>query len=199
MNHTISGATIWFTGLPSAGKSTLATGLAAMLSGPVEVLDGDVLRADFFPELGFSPAERNENVRRTGRMALMLARHGVTVLVSVIAPYRESREWVRTLHERAGIRYAEVWVDASLDVCMERDVKGLYAKARSGLLIGMTGLDDPYEPPTPADLHLRTDRASVPDCLSLLHAFVDGEASLAAYVVMDQERPGMDCTDDRDC
>ncbi|HEY0804910.1 MAG TPA: adenylyl-sulfate kinase [Pseudonocardiaceae bacterium] len=175
-----AGRTLWFTGLPSSGKSTLAAELAAQLGGYVRVLDGDVLRSNFFPELGFSRADRIENVRRTGRLAVMLAEHGVTVLVPVIAPYRVAREWVRQLHADAGIRYAEVWVDAPLPVCVARDVKGLYAKAQRGELRGLTGLDDPYESPVDAELHLRTDLMSIQDCMGRLRELfgaVDGDTS----------------------
>jgi adenylylsulfate kinase len=167
-----SGCTLWFTGLPSSGKSTLASLFANELSRPVEILDGDMLRAQFFPELGFSKADRIENVRRAGRLALILARHGVTVLVPVIAPYQAARDWVRRLHSDAGVRYAEVWVDAPLDVCIARDVKGLYAKARRGELHGVTGIDDPYERPHRVELHLRTDLACPRECVAQLHRFV---------------------------
>jgi adenylylsulfate kinase len=164
-----SGCTLWFTGLPSSGKSTLASLFARELNRPVEILDGDTLRAQFFPELGFSKADRIENVRRAGRLALMLARHGVTVLVPIIAPYQAARDWVRRLHSDAGVRYAEIWVDAPLDVCVARDVKGLYAKARRGELQGVTGMDDPYEQPYGAELHLRTDLACPRECVGRLH------------------------------
>ncbi|MCP3798463.1 adenylyl-sulfate kinase [Allokutzneria sp. A3M-2-11 16] len=171
------GRTIWFTGLPSSGKSTLAASFATELRRPVEVLDGDVLRTCFFPELGFSETDRKENVRRAGRLALMLARHGVTVLVPVIAPYRASRHWVRQLHADAGVGYAEVWVDASPEVCASRDAKGLYRRARLGELSGLTGVDAPYETPERPELRLRTDRLSIRDCL-------------AALRVLDVEEPG---------
>ncbi|CAM3823145.1 adenylyl-sulfate kinase [Kibdelosporangium persicum] len=168
-----TGCTLWFTGLPSSGKSTLATELAARLGHRAEVLDGDLLRKDFFPELGFSRADRIENVRRAGRLAAMLAAHGVVVVVPVIAPYRSARQWVRQLHIDAGLRYAEVWVDAPVEVCAHRDVKGLYAKARRGELRGLTGIDDPYEPPDAAELHLRTDHTTVLECLAELRQLVD--------------------------
>lgn len=167
-----TGKTVWFTGVPSSGKSTLAATLATQLPGPVQVLDGDVLRSQFFPELGFSQADRMENVRRTGRLALMLAQHGVTTLVPVISPYRAARDWVRQLHADAGQTYLEIWVDAPLAVCEERDVKGLYARARRGEVRGLTGLDDPYEDPIEAELRLRTDQFGMDECLRLLHTLL---------------------------
>lgn len=172
---TVHGATVWLTGLPSAGKSTLA-GLAADAMGGarlVEVLDGDAVRRTFFPELGFSRADREENVHRIGRLALLLARNGVTVLVAVIAPYRGARDRVRRLHSDAGVPYTEVWVDAPLATCAERDVKGLYAMAGRGELHGLTGVDDPYEPPAAPELHLRTDRQDAAGCAGALCTHVE--------------------------
>ncbi|MDA3647999.1 adenylyl-sulfate kinase [Saccharopolyspora indica] len=172
----MSGITTWLTGLPSSGKSTIAAAVAAELgrTHPVEVLDGDVLRREFFPELGFSRADREENVRRAGRLALTLAGHGVHVLVPVIAPYRDSRDWVRARHAERGVRFAEVHVDAPLTVCQHRDVKGLYAKADRGELTGLTGVDDPYEAPPAPELRLRTNELSLPDCVSTVLDLVLG-------------------------
>ncbi|WP_433261796.1 adenylyl-sulfate kinase [Actinosynnema sp. CS-041913] len=170
------GATVWLTGLPSAGKSTLAGALADRLaeSRRVEVLDGDVIRRQLFPELGFSKEHRAENVRRTGLVARLLAGHGAVVITPVIAPYRAAREAVRKDHETFGLRYLEVFVDAAPEICAERDVKGLYARAKRGEITGLTGFDDPYEPPLQPDLHLRTDRLSVADCLDRMVALVTG-------------------------
>lgn len=168
----MTGCTLWFTGLPSSGKSTLALLLARELGPATEVLDGDVLRAQFFPELGFGKSDRIENVQRAGRLAVMLARHGVTVLVPMIAPYEFARTWVRRLHAEAGVRYAEVWVDAPAEVCAARDVKGLFARAKRGELHGLTGFDDPYEPPPDAELRLRTDLIGPRECLSRLQLLV---------------------------
>lgn len=155
------GATIWLTGLPSAGKSTLARELAAVLPARtprVEILDGDEIRANLSPELGFSRADRIENVRRIGWLAQLLARNGVTVLVPVIAPYVESRELVRKLHEMADTPYFEIHVATALGLCVQRDVKGLYARQAHGEIKGLTGVDDPYE--EPAGPELRVDTAS---------------------------------------
>lgn len=170
------GATIWLTGLPSSGKSTLAGALAARLAGthPVEVLDGDVVRRQLFPELGFSKDDRAENVRRTGLVARLLAGHGAIVITPVIAPYRAAREAVRKDHEEHGLRYLEVFVDAAPEVCATRDVKGLYARAKKGEITGLTGFDDPYETPIQPELHLRTDELSVDACVERMVALLDG-------------------------
>ena len=153
------GATVWFTGLPSAGKSTIAHGLAGVLRShglPVQVLDGDEVRPHLSADLGYSKDARDVNVRRIGWVARLLASHGVVVLVPVIAPYAAARSAVRADHEAAGVRFAEVYVSTPLEVAEARDVKGLYGKARRGEITGMTGLDDPYEQPERPDLVLDT-------------------------------------------
>jgi adenylylsulfate kinase len=161
------GATVWFTGLPSAGKSTLADGLRARLTAaglPVQLLDGDAMRASLCRDLGYSREDRIENVRRIGHVASTLAADGVVVLCPVIAPYRSARRQVRALH---GGRFFEVYVATPLEVCRRRDLKGLYAKQAAGLLHGLTGVDDPYEPPEQPELVLPTDD-SVEDSLDRL-------------------------------
>jgi adenylylsulfate kinase len=153
------GATVWLTGLPSAGKSTIAHALAAELAAAgtrVQVLDGDEVRPYLSTELGFSKAHRDLNVTRIGYVARLLASHGVVVLVPVIAPYAATRDQVRADHTSHGVPYAEVHVATSLAVAESRDVKGLYAKARKGELSGLTGLDDPYEPPADPELVIDT-------------------------------------------
>ncbi|HKF00427.1 MAG TPA: adenylyl-sulfate kinase [Actinomycetes bacterium] len=165
------GVTVWFTGLPSAGKTTVANLVAEGLRErevPVEVLDGDVVRTHLSKGLGFSKADRDENIRRIGFVAGLLTRHGVTVLVSAISPYRAVRDEVRA----AIGSFVEVHVDASLDACRARDVKGLYARQARGELRGLTGVDDPYEPPLAPELVLRTEdeppQASAGRVLALL-------------------------------
>ncbi len=156
---TRQGATLWFTGLPSAGKSTIAHALADRLRAegrPVQVLDGDEVRPHLSAGLGFTRGDRDINVRRIGWVARLLASHGVTVLVPVIAPYADARQAVRDDHATTGVAFGEVFVSTSLELAESRDVKGLYAKARRGELTGMTGVDDPYEQPTSADLVLDT-------------------------------------------
>lgn len=170
---TRTGATVWLTGLPSAGKSTVAHGLAHRLASAgisVEVLDGDQVRPHLSAGLGFSREDRDTNVRRIGWVAGLLARHGVTVLVPVIAPYAATREAVRRQHETDGLPYVEVHVATSLAAARRRDVKGLYARAAAGELRGLTGVDDPYEPPPVPDVVLHTEHRSVDETVTALHA-----------------------------
>jgi adenylylsulfate kinase len=153
------GATVWLTGLPSAGKTTIARALADRLTGlghRVEVLDGDEIRTFLSAGLGFSAEDRDTNVRRIGFVAELLASHGVKTLVPVIAPYAHSREAVRKRHQEAGTGYLEVHVATPLDICSARDVKGLYAQQAAGDLTGLTGVDDPYETPEDPDLRIDT-------------------------------------------
>ncbi|WBQ07603.1 adenylyl-sulfate kinase [Kribbella sp. CA-293567] len=155
----VPGCTVWLTGLPSAGKSTVAEGVSDALRArnrAVQVLDGDQVRHQL-GDLPFDRAGRDLNVRRIGWLAAMLARHGVTVLVAAIAPYRDTRDSVRALHQREALPFVEVHVAAPLKVCADRDVKGLYAKQRAGVISKLSGVDDPYEEPLTPDLILRTD------------------------------------------
>src|SRR5918998_6913842 len=129
-----AGATIWFTGLPSSGKSTVAAAVEAKLLAeghPAYVLDGDNLRHGLNGNLGFSPEDRRENVRRTAEVAALMADAGVTVLVSLVSPYRADRAAARAVHERVGLPFLEVWVSTPLEECERRDPKGLYARARA--------------------------------------------------------------------
>jgi bifunctional enzyme CysN/CysC len=148
-----SGATIWMTGLSGSGKSTIATAVEHSLvsSGRAAfMLDGDNLRHGINSNLGFSPEDRAENVRRTGEIAKTLAEAGTIAVVSLVSPYQADRDRVRAIHEEAGIPFFEVHVDTSLEVCEERDPKGLYAKARAGEITDLTGVGSPYEePPSP--------------------------------------------------
>ncbi len=155
--HGLSGSTIWFTGLSGSGKSTIANAVAEGLlerDRPAYVLDGDNLRHGLSVGLGFSAEDRAENVRRIGEVARLMADAGLVVLVPVISPYRSGRDRVRAQHIEAGLRFIEVHVDTPLHVCERRDPKGLYARARAGTLSGMTGIDDPYEPPVSAEIVL---------------------------------------------
>lgn len=151
---------MWFTGLSSAGKTTISKGVYERMiaSGRrVELLDGDEVRRHLSKDLGFTKQDRDENIRRIGSLAANLNSSGVVALVSVISPYRAVRDEVRS---RIG-NFVEVYVNAPLEVCESRDVKGLYRKARAGELHGFTGIDDPYEHPIAPDLECRTDRESV--------------------------------------
>ncbi|MFD5325792.1 adenylyl-sulfate kinase [Streptomyces sp. NPDC127092] len=169
------GGTVWLTGLPSAGKTTLARGLADRLRAEghrVQVLDGDEVRAALSAELGFSKEDRDTNVRRIGYVAGLLAAHGVTVLVPVIAPYAVSRAAVRERHAALGVPYVEVHVATPVELCADRDVKGLYARQAAGELQGLTGVDDPYEAPVDPDLRLATEDRTVEESVRLLRALL---------------------------
>jgi adenylylsulfate kinase len=169
------GGTVWLSGLPSAGKTTIALGLADELRAEghrVQVLDGDELRTALSAGLGFSKEDRDTNVRRIGYVAELLATHGVTVLVPVIAPYAMSRAAVRQRHDEHGVAYLEVHVATPVEVCASRDVKGLYAKQAAGDLSGLTGVDDPYEPPVDPDLRIHTQEQAVDESIRQLRALL---------------------------
>jgi len=152
------GAVVWFTGLSGSGKSTVAVEVEARLvaAGRMAVLlDGDNLRHGLNADLGFSDDDRAENIRRVGEVALLFAEAGAVALVPVISPFRASRNAVRHLVERNDLTFVEVFVDTPIELCEQRDPKGLYAKARAGDLPGFTGIDSPYEPPLAPELALR--------------------------------------------
>jgi len=172
-----AGSTLWLTGLPSAGKTTLAFALADQLRAQghdVEILDGDEIRTYLSAGLGFSRGDRDTHVKRIGFVAELLARHGVLVLVPVIAPYAETRAEVRALHDEHGTGYLEVHLSTPLDVCSDRDVKGLYAKAARGELQHMTGVDDPYEVPSDPDLRIDTSTTDLPSSVARLVELLAG-------------------------
>ncbi len=159
MRRLPKGFTVWFTGLPSAGKSTLAEILARELRERglgVEVLDGDVVRQHLCRGLGFSKEDRDENIRRIGFVCGLLTKHGATAIAAAISPYRAIRDEVRA---SVG-NFVEVYVKASVEACMQRDVKGLYKKALAGEIKGFTGVDDPYEPPLKPELIIETETES---------------------------------------
>ncbi|MEV4971915.1 adenylyl-sulfate kinase [Streptomyces scopuliridis] len=169
------GATVWLTGLPSAGKTTIANALADRLRAEghrVEVLDGDEIREFLSAGLGFSREDRHTNVQRIGFVAELLASNGVKALVPVIAPYADSREAVRKRHQAEGTGYLEVHVATPVEVCSVRDVKGLYAKQAAGEISGLTGVDDPYEAPDSPDLRIESHTQSVPESAAALHALL---------------------------
>ncbi len=166
------GLTVWFTGLPSSGKTTLARAVEKRLLDEghrVEVLDGDVVRTHLTKGLGFTREDRDENVRRIGFVAHLLSRNGVIVLCSVISPYRSVRDELRELHQE---RFVEVHVSTGLEVCSERDVKGLYAKQRAGEISGLTGVDDPYEPPLAPEVTIPTQELTVDQATDLVVAAI---------------------------
>ncbi len=168
------GATVWFTGLPASGKSTVARELVqALAERGVNAyrLDGDNLRHGLCGDLGFDHASREENIRRAAEVARLMADAGVVVVVSLVSPYRASRAMVRQLHSDAGLPFLEVWVSTPLEECERRDPKGLYARARRGELANMTGIDDPYEEPESPEIEVTMEmgaRAGVEAVLTAL-------------------------------
>ena len=164
--------TFWFTGLSGAGKSTLAAELGAVLAERDQrwhILDGDAMRTGLCSDLGFSDADRAENVRRIAEAARLLNDAGVHAIVAVISPYRVHRDAARRIV--GADRFLEIHVDTGLATCIERDPKGLYAKARAGRLPNFTGISAVYERPTAADLVIRTEAHSIVDCRAILEGF----------------------------
>ena len=167
----VAAPVLWFTGLSGSGKSTIATRVHQELVGrgiAVEYIDGDALR-EVFPNTGFTRAEREEHLRRTGYMASRLAAHGVTVVASFVSPYRESRDFIRRLCRD----FREIYVATPLEECERRDVKGLYARARRGEIRNFTGIDDPFEPPERPELTLDTRALNVEQCVNKVLALVE--------------------------
>lgn len=172
---TETGATVWLTGLPSAGKTTIARALAERLRGDghrAELLDGDEIREFLSAGLGFSREDRHTNVQRIGFVAELLASNGTIALVPVIAPYADGRNAVRKRHEAEGTAYLEVHVATPVQVCSERDVKGLYAKQAAGEISGLTGVDDPYEAPEDPDLRIEAHIQTVQESAAAVHGLL---------------------------
>lgn len=168
-----AGATVWLTGLSGSGKSTVAVELERLLldgDRPAYLLDGDNLRQGLNGDLGFSAADRDENVRRVAQVARLFADAGMVAIVPLISPYRAARELARQLHDAAGLRFIEVFVDTPLDECERRDPKGLYARARAGEITGMTGIDDPYEPPETPELRFVPADGSAAEVAAIVRA-----------------------------
>jgi adenylylsulfate kinase len=168
------GLIVWFTGLSGAGKTTLSAALEQRLfraNRQVYLLDGDILRAGLCRDLGYSAADRQENIRRAGELACTLAGNGLIVLAAFISPFRLQRDTIRAAAPPG--KFIEVFVNAPLDACETRDVKGLYKKARSNQISEFTGISSPYEPPLAPELELHTDRDSIETCLQKLIAIVE--------------------------
>jgi adenylylsulfate kinase len=154
------GFCLWFTGLSGSGKTTITTHLVKELrrrGSKLEVLDGDIVRENLSKGLGFSKEDRDTNIRRIAFVADLLSRNDVPVITAAISPYREIRDEAR---KKMGERFIEIYTEAPLEVCEERDVKGLYAKARAGEIKEFTGISDPYEPPENPELLIETDKQS---------------------------------------
>jgi adenylylsulfate kinase len=170
----VKGITLWMTGLSGSGKSTISVALehALVTMQPkayfVYRLDGDNLRFGLNRDLGFSAEDRKENVRRVAETAKLFAEAGAIVIAGLISPYAKDRAYAREVHQNASLPFMEVFVDAPLAAAESRDPKGLYKKAREGKIKGFTGIDAPYEAPTNAEVHLRTDKNSVPQSVNAI-------------------------------
>ena len=166
-----AGMTLWFTGLSGSGKSSIAVEVEKQLIAtgrPAYLLDGDNLRFGLNVDLGFSADDRDENVRRVAHVARLFADAGVIALVPLVSPYRAARRLARELHVAADLPFAEVFVDTPLEICEARDPKGLYRKARAGEITGMTGIDDPYEPPRDPEHRVTPDDGSAAEIAAKL-------------------------------
>jgi adenylylsulfate kinase len=168
------GFCLWFTGLSGSGKTTITTHLVKELrrrGSKLEVLDGDIVRENLSKGLGFSKEDRDTNIRRIAFVADLLSRNGVPVITAAISPYRDIRDEAR---KKMGERFIEVYTQAPLEVCEERDVKGLYAKARAGEIKEFTGISDPYEPPENAELVIETDKQSPEESAQQILDYLEG-------------------------
>jgi adenylyl-sulfate kinase len=178
-----AGTIIWLTGLSGSGKTTIATELQSIVrrgGKAVCVLDGDELRRGVSSDLGFSPADRAENVRRVAEIARLMARAGLIVIVALISPFRQDRQKAREIACAGGVEFIEVFLDCPLAICEQRDPKGLYRKARAGELAAFTGVDAAYEAPQNAGIVLRTDTESARESISRLVAHLRGSLGLEA-------------------
>jgi adenylylsulfate kinase len=177
------GCTIWFTGLSACGKSTIAVALEQVLiqrGHAAYVLDGDNIRFGLNKNLGFSAADREENIRRIGEVAKLFADAGLITITSFISPYRKDRDGARKLHEEAKLGFIECHVDTPIEICEERDPKGLYKKARAGEIKGFTGIDDPYEAPERPELVVRAGEKSVSECVAQVLEHLEEKGYLSA-------------------
>lgn len=169
------GAVVWLTGLSGSGKSTMAVGLDAWLGErrrPAFILDGDNVRHGLCRDLGFSDADRAENIRRTGEVGKLMAEAGLISICALISPFAAERQRVRESYLAAGVPFAEVFINAPLTVCEARDPRGLYRRARAGEIKGFTGIDSAYEPPTKPELDLRTDQNPPERSVQILGEFI---------------------------
>lgn len=173
------GFTIWFTGLSAAGKSTLAvaTEMALFERGMhTFILDGDNIRHGLNRNLGFSPEDREENIRRIGEVSKLFSDCGIITLTAFISPYREDRRRARALHGKDV--FIEIFVDCPLQICEKRDPKGVYMKARQGLITSFTGISAPYEAPENPEIHLSTDQSSIEECVLTIMGYLEGRGHI---------------------
>ena len=176
------GCTLWFTGLPCSGKSTLAELLAAELKRRgrgVEIMDGDEVRKHLTKGLGFSREDRDENIRRIGYVCRLLSRNGAIAIAAAISPFRAIRDEVRAAHEAA---FIEIFVDTPLEVCIQRDVKGMYKKAIAGEMKNFTGISDPYEPPENPEIVVHTAKENARQSTAQILTALEQRGLLAAAV-----------------
>jgi adenylylsulfate kinase len=180
-----SGFTVWLTGLPCAGKSTLAIGIGQEFvrrSRRVEILDADVLRSTLCRGLGFAKSDRDENIARIGWVCGTLNRHGVIAVAAAVSPYREARQRLRDSIPS----FLEIFVKTPLSVCIERDVKGMYARALSGQISLFTGIDDPYEEPLNPNMVIETTKLTVEECVDSVFKYLERQELVAALGPSDE-------------
>ena len=169
------GATVWLTGLSGSGKSTVAVELEKQLVAagrPAYLLDGDNIRQGLNGDLGFSADDRDENVRRVAHVARLMADAGIVAVVPLISPYRTARDFAREVHAAATVPFYEVFVDTPLEICEQRDPKGLYRRARDGEITGMTGIDEPYEAPADPEFRFTPDDGEAADMAAAIAAVI---------------------------
>jgi 3'-phosphoadenosine 5'-phosphosulfate synthase len=184
-HKSLSGATYWFTGLSGAGKSTLSEALKKAIDGltadptKVFILDGDIIRTGLNKGLGFSPEDRSENIRRISEVSKLFNMAGVIVFVAFISPYSKDRDFAKNLHKESGLKFFECHISASLEVCEGRDVKGLYKKARAGIIPVFTGISDPYEAPASPELEVNTGAQTLAESTSFVLKHMEDQGILA--------------------
>lgn len=169
------GATVWLTGLSASGKSTIACALEQLLLQKglsAYRLDGDNIRFGLNKDLGFSESDRNENIRRISEVSKLFADSCTISITSFISPYRIDRDKARELHKESGLKFIEVFVDVPIEIAEQRDPKGLYKKAREGIIKDFTGISAPYEAPESPELHLRTDLKTVEECAQIIYEYL---------------------------
>jgi len=186
------GLTVWMTGISGSGKTTIAFELEQQFPGQVYRLDGDNLRKGLNSDLGFSAEDRSENNRRTAEVAKLMNDSGLVVICALISPFASDRAVARGIHEKDGLDFMEVYIDAPLSVVEERDPKGLYKRVRSGEIKHFTGISSPYEAPEAPELHIRTDQMSIQDSVSRLLDAIEERRTAA-----ERNEKSEDCGDDK--